>query len=326
METATFESNIQSFLDLKKPSTKRIYTAGLTAFAEFYQPKGTIGDFLDRLEANQNKGWRQTENISDQEISDFVKWLKLRYKNKTVRSYVGAIQALAKKKNLPFSTRDCQLPVSNPDLKKYEWTIDKAVEFLNYFELPIYRSLGALIFQSFFDCSTALELTYGDIQKEYEKGVLPLCLDTERFKTGIPFMSFIGKWGYIELRKYLGTRNNIKATDRLFASYEDPTKPISETSAIAYFRRRAEDFLHHKFEERERNPCGTHSLRAGGSTLARNNITGDDEHVRAVDRYIDFFMGKVVAEEKRVYMSKSKEGWRQTWRLHVEPFVTLKTL
>lgn len=315
MATPTFEPKIQEFLDKKKPGTKAIYTAGLAAFKEFYQPQGTIADFLDRFEADHNLGWRQTQHVAVNVITDYVAWLKERYRRKTVRAYTGAVQQLTKYCcDRTFSTRDCKLPASNPDLKKYSWTLESAVKFLDLFEIQMYRSFGVLIFQSFFDCSTTLQLEYRDIQKEYESEVVPLCLDTERFKTEIPFCSFIGKWGVAELHRYLDARVNLKPESKLF--------PVSEPSTIAYFRRRAEEFLGREFKPKERNTCGTHSLRASGSTLARNNIKGDDEHMRAVDRYLDFFMGKIVAEDRRVYMSKSREGWRETWRTCVEPFVT----
>lgn len=309
-----FEPKIQDFLNKKKPGTRKIYTAGLSAFQEFYQPQGSLSDFLDKLEADRNLGWRQTNNVATNVTSDYVVWLKERYKRKTVRSYAGAVQQLAKYYHLDFSTRDVQLPASNPDLKKYSWTLDEIVRFFNLFDSPMYRCFGVLVFQSFFDDSTTLKLEYGDIQKEYEANIVPLCLDTERFKTDIPFCSFIGKWGVSELRAYLKNRGSLKKDDKLF--------PISVQSVDDYFRRRAEVFLGCKFEKGERSPCAPHSLRAGGSTLARDGTIGGAEQVRAVDRYIDFFMGKTVEEQKRVYMSKSREGWRQTWLTRVEPFVT----
>ena len=180
----------------------------------------------------------------------------------------------------------------------------------------MYRSFGVLVFQSFFDCSTTLSLQYADIQKEYEANTIPLCLDTERFKTDIPFCSFIGKWGVKELHKWLDTQPNIKPNDPLF--------PVARQTVADYFRKKTVVFLGEKFEKGERSTCGTHSLRAGGSTLARDGASGNAEQVRAVDRYIDFFMGKTVEEQKRVYMSKSREGWRETWQSRIEPFVTPK--
>jgi hypothetical protein len=267
----TFDEKIQSFLNKKKPGTRKIYTAGLAAFQEFYITYcnkyhiqgATIPDFLDRLEADRNLGWRDTKHVADNVGTEYVEWLKKSYKRKTVRSYIGAVQQLAKYCNVPFSTRDMQLPASNPELKKYPWTVDEVVRFFNLFDSPMYKAYGVLIFQSFFDDSTTLELQYQDIQKEYEENTCPLCLDAERIKTEIPFCSFIGAWGLKELHNYLKTRGPLQKTDRLF--------PVSEQSVDDYFRLKAEVFLGKKFEKNERSPCAPHSLRASGSTLSRDN-------------------------------------------------------
>lgn len=311
-----FEPKIQKFLDLKKPSTKSLYTIGLTAFADFYKSQGSIGDFIDRLEADRDLGWRKTQYVSDQVISDFVAWLQeKKYAAKTVRAYTNAVQQLAKKCKVPFSTRDVKLPASNPKLKKFNWTVETAVKFFDLFDIQMYRSFGVLIFQSFLDCSTALSLTYEDIQREFEAGVIPLCLDVTRVKTSIPFYSFIGAWGVKELSLYLKTVPNIQPQDLLF--------PVSKQSVADYFRKKGNKLLELLEEKQgDRNKCGTHSLRASGSTLARDNIKGDREHAQAVDRYLDFFMGKTIAEDRRVYMSKSIDSWRQTWADCVEPYVT----
>jgi integrase len=314
-----FDHEIESFLQKKKPGTSSIYRAGLQTFEEYYKAQGSIADFLDRLEADRDKGWREKKHVATEVITGYVEWLQKEknFQPKTTRSYVGAIQQLARYNGLPFSTRDTKLPVSNPTLKKHPWTIEEVSRFFGLFEISMYRSFGILIFQSFLDYSTASSLLYRDIQKEYEAGVVPLCLDCERIKTEIPFVSFIGKWGVSELHKWLDTRTDLKPDDPLF--------PSTKQATADYFRKKASVFLNRKLTKDERNPCGTHSFRASGSTLARDNSRGDDEHVRAVDRYLDFFMGKTVEEQKRVYMSKSREGWRQTWQKHVEPFVTPKT-
>ena len=316
----TFDPKIEEFLEGKNPGTRSIYRAGLLTFEEFYKPQGSIPDFLDKLERDRGLGWRQAEDVASTVIRKYVDWLlKVKmFKRKTVRVYVASVQQLAKKYHVPFSTNDTHLPASNPDLKKYAWTVEDVVRFFNLFDSQMYRSMGVLIFQSFIDCSTTLALTYGDIQKEYEANRVPLCIDTERVKSDIPFMSFIGKWGIKELNKWLDPqlKDGLTSDTKLF--------PTSKVQTCAYFRKKAELFLGEKFEKGERTTCGTHSLRASGSTLARDSTTGDSEHNRAVDRYLDFFMGKTVEEQKRVYSSKSKEGWRETWRTCVEPYVTPK--
>jgi hypothetical protein len=59
-------------------------------------------------------------------------------------------------------------------------------------------------------------------------------------------------------------------------------------------------------------------------TFTQNNLSGDAEQVRAAERFIDFFAGKIVPEQKRVYVSKIREGWRETWQSRIEPYVTPK--
>ena len=310
---------IEMFLESKNLGTRSIYRAGLLSFQEFYKPQGFIADFLDRLEADRNKGWRQTDNVSTTVIGNFVTWLKetKKFKRKTIRVYVGSVQQLASYCHLPFSTIGTHLPASNPDLKKYDWTVSEVVRFFNLFDSKMYRSFGVLIFQSFLDCSTALSLEYRDIQKEYESKTVPLCLAVERIKTDIPFVSFIGQWGVKELHEWLNTRGELQPDDPLF--------PTTKQAICDYFRKKAEVFLGKKFDKGERTTCGTHSLRASGSTLARDGLKGDAEHTRAADRYIDFFMGKTIPEQTRVYMSKGRDSWRETWHNTVERFVTPNT-
>jgi hypothetical protein len=305
-----FDSKTSEFLKRKKPGTRKIYSAGLDAFEKFYEPQGTIPQFLDRVQADRNLGWRETQNIATNVMGDFVMWLKPQYARKSVRSYVGAVQSLAKYFGLPFSTRDTALPASNPESKKFPWTLEETAEFVGLMKLPLYRSLAVLLLQSGFDCRTSLELRYGDIKTEYETSVIPLCLCTERFKTEIPFLSFIGTWGVRTLREYLNSRGSLAETDRLF--------PVSEQAVDAYFRRCAVKFLNKELSG-ERNPCSPHSLRAAFSTFCRDNLSGE---ARPAEVYIDFWMGKSVLEQKGVYISKTVESWRQTWRERAEPFVT----
>jgi hypothetical protein len=101
--------------------------------------------------------------------------------------------------------------------------------------------------------------------------------------------------------------------------------PVTKVAVCDYFRKKASVFLNTKFKDNERSPCGSHSLRASGSTLARGNIQGSSEQRGAVDRYLDQFMGKRIPEQQRVYDSKDRNSWRETWRTCVEPYVTPKT-
>jgi hypothetical protein len=84
-----FDRKIEDFLNKKKPSTRKIYTAGLLAFEEFYGSFGSIPDFLDRLQADRELGWRETQNVAANVISGYVVWLKDQgFKRKMIRAYV----------------------------------------------------------------------------------------------------------------------------------------------------------------------------------------------------------------------------------------------
>jgi len=54
------------------------------------------------------------------------------------------------------------------------------------------------------------------------------------------------------------------------------------------------------------NPMRSYSLRS-----ALRTPLGD---VKMNDAYVEFFMGHKIPEHKRVYLSKSREGWRTTYR------------
>jgi integrase len=227
---------------------------------------------------------------------------------------VGAVQSLAKYYDLIFSTRDAQLPASNPESEKYSWTLEETAKFVGLMKSPLYRSLAVFLLQSGIDCRTALELNYGKIKSEYEAEIVPLCIRTERFKTGIPFLTFIGTWGVKTLKEHLNHCGKL--------SEDTPLFPISEQSVDAYFRRCAKKFLNKDLID-IRNPCSPHSLRAAFSTFCRDNLRGED---KASEIYVEYWMGKNVPEEKRVYITKTVESWRKTWRERAEPFLTPQSI
>lgn len=52
------------FLTALKPSTMRLYKAGLEAFNIFYAKEGTIMDFLDRVEADAHAPRRERKRTA----------------------------------------------------------------------------------------------------------------------------------------------------------------------------------------------------------------------------------------------------------------------
>ncbi|MEM2995751.1 MAG: hypothetical protein QXI91_07075 [Candidatus Bathyarchaeia archaeon] len=122
-------------------------------------------------------------------------WLKDRgYSPKTVRSYVGAVQSLAKYYDIPISLRYVQLPPAQSVSKKHPWTIEEVGDFIALMDKPLYRSMAASIVQSSLSLSDLLALKYGHIEEEFEKSITPICLNLTKKKTGVAFITFFGSW------------------------------------------------------------------------------------------------------------------------------------
>lgn len=54
------------------------------------------------------------------------------------------------------------------------------------------------------------------------------------------------------------------------------------------------------------NPMRSHSLKSAFRTLLRD--------VKMNDASVEFFIGHKIPEHKRVYLNKSREGWKTTYR------------
>jgi hypothetical protein len=224
-----------------------------------------------------------------------------------VVSYVGAVQSLAQYLDYELSTKYVNLPSTAicPENKKHEWNIEEIGQFVELMNSPIYRSLASAYTQTGCDISTLRFFTYADIQEEYEAGVVPLCLDSKRWKTDVPFKTFLGHWSLNYLRVYLESRTNLMPESKLF--------PLTKQAIDDYFLRHALRFA--KVDSfKGRNPYSPHGLRGAFYTFCKDHKTDKD--------YVDFWMAKTVKPERLAYINKTTEGWRQTYHLQAEPWVT----
>jgi len=287
-----FDSDTKEFLDALGNSTRKIYSAGLAAFQTFYGKP--INTFLDSVEEDLRRPRRQRTRVARNILKQFVEYLeKQGYAPKTVRSYVGAVQSLAHYYEIPISTRYVHLPPSNPVSKKFPWTIERVVEFIELIKDLELKSLAVTLFQSGLSVSDALSLTFGDIKYEFERGVTPLCFDLARIKTDNPFMTFIGKWGFNLLSNHLQGEK---------LTLNTPLYTISHRTVDYHFQKLAENFVG---EYQGRNPIRPHSLRAAFRTLLGD--AGCDRDV------VKFWMGQRLPEQDRVYHSRSRDGWRKLY-------------
>lgn len=287
-----------------KPSTSRYYHTALKHFQTFLakQRDGTIEDFLDQVEQDRLLPRSQRKHVDRVVLNGFAAWLqKSGYSPRTVGVYVGVVQSLAKYHDIPISLRYVRLPPAQPVNKKHPWTVEEVARFVGLMDNVQYQSIASALFQSGLSISDLLSLTYGDIRKEYEKGVTPLCLDLTRIKTNVAFITFLGSWALGFLRLHLQGRRLTEST---------PIYNVTKRAVDKYFARIGKKMG--KFEGR--NPYSPHSLRAAFNTILRDHKV---DHL-----YIEYWMGHRLPEQLRAYINKSREGWRETYRTLAEPWLT----
>lgn len=252
--------------------------------------------------------WKEKEKVCQNTLRDFSAVLQTKGLAPTsVRSYVASVQSMLKfylevKVALFSGTVPTSVTLSRP----YPWTLQTVSQFIESMTDSMYRSFSSLVFQSGLGMFEATHLTYQDIQEEYEKNVCPLCLDfgiKTRKKTSFPFLTFISSWAIDKLRAYLDTQT-LTPEFRLY--------PIGKEAVDAYFRKTAKQFLNWT----GRCPMRPHSLRAAFKTICTD--------AKVIERlYVEFFLGhgKAGKNVEETYISKTQQGWRETYRL-IEPFLT----
>lgn len=287
----------REFLDSFNQGTRNVYEPGLGTFLLFYKSKygkGSLEDFLDALEEDLQRSRRERKRVGRNILREFVRWMeKEKYAPKTVRAYVSAVQSLAAYYDLRISARYINLPTSQPVSQKFPWTVGKVAEFVAMLPTVELQSIAVTTFQSGLGPADILGLTWNDIKYEYEHHKVPLCFDFSRKKTDVPFMTFIGKWGESLLRKHLKGKT-LGLSDEIYS--------VSHRMISHHFKKLGEKWMGNY---QGLNPCRLYSLRAAFRTLL------SDENVDP--QYIEFWMGHRAPEQRRVYISKSREGWRKTY-------------
>ena len=192
---------VYEYLGLKGKATRAIYGSAFNLFLKFYQNKHRKGkgfsDYLDRIYDELKKPRREQRRIAEIELVDFINFLKqLGKSNNTIRAYFAAVQNFLKYKQITVSAifiGNLPPPVEKPINHKHEWTIEELKTFID--SAPTYRDKAIIVclFQSGLGGNELVNLNYGDIEEEYEKGIVPICLkQLVRKKTDVPFKTFFG--------------------------------------------------------------------------------------------------------------------------------------
>jgi len=296
------DSDVEEFLAALKPGTRKLYGFGLNSFEQFYGESPKV--FIDRVEEDLRAPRQERKRIARNALNGFINHLTEKgYAPKTIRAYVAAVQSMASYYEVAFTTKYTRLPSANPVSKKEPWILQRVVEFVKILKPP-HQAIAVIVFQSGLGLGDLLALRWDDIKAEFETETVPLCFDLGRIKTDVPFMTFIGKWGFHMLKTHLA---GVKLRD------EDHLFQIGERAVEEHFQRIAKRFLG---SYTGKNPMRPHSLRAGFKTLLSDH--------KVDPLYSEFWMGHQLAEQQKVYLSKSRDGWRKTYLEQAEPWLTPK--
>ncbi|MCW4038723.1 MAG: tyrosine-type recombinase/integrase [Candidatus Bathyarchaeota archaeon] len=306
-------SEANEFLSIKKAGTQVVYRAALrwllTYYQEKYGPDVTLSHFLDRLDENTKQPRRERERLAEIELNGFIEYLSEREKsNKTIRAYFAATQNFLKYKTFTVNGEFIKLPrdLAKKENKKHAWTLEQIREFVSVATNPRDQAIILCMFQSGISVGDLCALNYGDIQDEYEKGVLPLLFEYVRQKTGEEVKTFLGRDAVKYLRRYLDTRKNLRRGDPLFIMKGKRWgERITEKAILHRFNQYVQDLSFIKDHELEGfNPARPHSLRAG----FRSRLTG-----YMTDSLIEFFIGHGLGDAKKTYMNMYEEDLRESY-------------
>ena len=245
------------------------------------------------------------------------------FADKSVRAYVGSVQALFKFFEIPITTSYSDLPPAATENPKFAWSLQQVGEFIQSFDKPLYRCLGVWFLQSGLSNIDLLKLTYGQVKQQYENDVNPFCLNMVRWKTRkfqIKFRTFIGTQGIRFFRQYYESLPKALSEDDLLFNR-------SSVSVQKYFDRRSHYFLakvqpkadsekKQQPEKQLRNPCVPSSLR----TAFRTFLTD----AKVTDSVIEYMMGHNLGDLGKTYLNRSDDSWRAVWKKDCEKFLTFK--
>jgi integrase len=260
-------------------STRRIYTNGIQAFNNFYQPQGTIGDFFTRLDADLMLPKPKQVRVATTNLRAFIKYMKERgYSDKTINTYTNAFRALVSYRydyDYSIPIKNSGLPSSEAESDKKDWSLELISEFFQSFDNPLYQTILAVIVQSGLGIEDVLALKFSDIQAEFEAGTTPLLLTLKRHKTGVKFETFLGTIAVQQIKVYFKIVGTPKPDSRIF--------PVTKGSVDRFFARRARKLLLKEMEKAARaegkelakdakpwehfNPMRPHSLRSAFQKL-----------------------------------------------------------
>lgn len=112
---------VEEFLLALKPGTRRIYARGLAKFSEFLAVQGLdVAKFLRLVEDDMYKPRLEKTRVARRTLNAFIAFLQSEgFAPKSINTYVGAVQSLAKYYDIPLSLRYIGRPPAKTVYKKH---------------------------------------------------------------------------------------------------------------------------------------------------------------------------------------------------------------
>ena len=312
MKKSRFGQEVDEYLSLKGKATRITYSSAFSLFLQYYHTKHGedkgFGDYLDSIFEELKKPRREQRRVAEIVLVGFIDFLKqIGRSNNTIRGYFAAVQNFLKYKQITVSASfigNLPPPTEKPINHKHEWEIEQIKSFID--SAPTFRDKAIItcLFQSGLGVNELSQLSYSNIEDEYEKGVTPICLKLVRQKAGVEFKTFIGRDAVKYLRLYLETRKHLTSDSPLFTKWGS-AKRITPAAIQQRFSEIAKDLPFIKKKDLLGfNPCRPHSLRAAFKSKLTNKISDD---------LIEFWMGHALGGVKDAYLNMPTKDLRDLY-------------
>lgn len=300
----------ERYLQSKAGNTEMAYRMNLKRFKLAY-PGGVVR-LIQQIEEDRKKNEslpvHQRIRPGEDVLRFIIKWHGEKgYSNKSTRLVVTTIQNVLKYYGITVSLSFIDLPPNQPmkDNKKHEWSLDQVRSFVESADYLRDKAYILFAFQSGLAISDILALNYGDIQHEFERGIIPLSIQGFRQKTGTLLRTFIGRDAVHYLRLYLQNRADIKPDEPIFTMLGSNIRASS--SSIQKQLRKYSKKLKFIYKEDMQNgysPARSHSLRSA----FRSRLTGKMD-----GNLIEYLMAHNIGQQITTYMNQPLEELRETY-------------
>jgi integrase/recombinase XerD len=251
-------------------------------------------ELIDEIEQDRKKS-RREQGLPEQKLMEFYNWLLTSYKRKTGRGrptdkvgvaktkaagYITAIRSFYKVNGFPLNMKS---PKAAPKKENQKLNLTPVQVKLLIDHAPTIRdrAIIAMMFQGGFDVSTLCSLNYGDVKRELDSGVEPLCISVVRKKEETEHFTFVGKDSIELLKAYLNERKSkgeeLKLDSPLFALEGYAKKKAKRLRPLLIQRMLRDVAIKSGIVSKEdlvytdMNPARPHALRAAFSTILRLN-------------------------------------------------------